>query len=84
MSKYDPLQDHLERQSADVVTMSFVEIGGIVKLPAAAKRYPIWWSNEDVRTTIHAQSRAWQLADYDAEPNLRGKRVIFRRKPAEP
>ncbi len=80
MSKYDPLQEHLEAQAADTVTMSFTELDALVKLPAAAKRHPFWWSNEDVKTTVHAQSRAWQLAGYEAEPNLRGKRVTFRRK----
>ncbi|MDB5557694.1 MAG: hypothetical protein JWQ36_628 [Enterovirga sp.] len=81
MSRYDPLQDHLERQTTDLVTMSLGEIDALVKLPAAAKRHDFWWSNDDPRTTIHAQSRAWQLAGYDAVPNLRGKRVTFRRKP---
>ena len=83
MSKYDPLQEHLEHHTTETVTMSFTELDAIVKLPAAAKRHPFWWSNEDVKTTIHAQSRAWQLAGYDAEPNLRGKRVTFRRKAPE-
>ncbi len=80
MSKYDPLQEHLEAQGADTVTMSFTELDALVQLPAAAKRHAFWWSNEDVKTTVHAQSRAWQLAGYDADPNLRGKRVTFRRK----
>ena len=80
MSQYDTLQEHLEQQTGDLVTMSFAEIEALVKLPAAAKRHAFWWSNDDPRTTIHAQSRAWQLAGYDAEPNLRGKRVTFRRK----
>jgi hypothetical protein len=81
MSRYDALQKHLERQMADVFTMSLTEVDALVKLPAAAKRHDFWWSNDDPRTTIHAQSRAWQLAGFDAEPNLRGKRVTFRRKP---
>ena len=79
MSKYDPLQDYLAEQTAASLTLSFVEIERIVALPAAAKRHDVWWSNDDVRTTLHAQSRAWQLAGYTAEPNLRGKRVTFRR-----
>ena len=81
MSRYDALQEHLERQDADVFTMTLAEVDALVKLPAAAKRHAFWWSNDDPRTTIHAQSRAWQLAGFDAEPNLRGKRVTFRRKP---
>ncbi len=81
MSKYDPLREHLERQNSDVVTMTFAELEAVVRLPAAAKRHPFWWSNEDVKTTLHVQCRAWQAAGYKAEPNLRGKRVTFRRKP---
>lgn len=80
MSRYAALQERLGRETAETVTLSLAEIDAIVRLPASARRHAFWWSNEDVRTTVHAQSRAWQLAGYDAEPNLRGKRVTFRRK----
>ncbi|MDB5510813.1 MAG: hypothetical protein JWR08_296 [Enterovirga sp.] len=83
MSKYDALREYLEAQSSDAVTLTFVQLDAIVKLPAPAKRYEFWWSNEDVKTTVHMQSKAWQDAGYLAEPNLRGKRVTFRRKPDE-
>ena len=79
MSKYDPLRDYLRGQSAASLTLSFAQIEALVPLPAAAKRYAFWWSNEDVRTTVHVQCRAWQTASYLAEPNLRAKRVTFRR-----
>lgn len=79
MSRFDPLRNHLQRQAADTVTMSLVELDSLVKLPASAKRFDFWWANDDVRTTIHAQSKAWQDAGYVAEPNVRGKRVTFRR-----
>jgi hypothetical protein len=81
VSKYDPLHAFLEEQSADELTLTLVQLDAIVKLPAAAKRYAFWWSNEDVKTTVHVQSKAWQEAGYLAEPNLRGKRVTFRRRP---
>lgn len=80
MSKYAPLQDRLEREAGDAVTLTFAQIDAIVRLPAAAKRHDFWWSNEDVRTTVHAQSRAWGAAGFEAEPNIRGKRVTFRRR----
>ena len=80
MSKYDPLRDFLQEQSAGSVTLSLAELDAIVRLPASAKRFDFWWSNEDVKTTIHAQSKAWQEAGYLAEPNVRGKSVTFRRK----
>jgi hypothetical protein len=80
MSKYEALGDYLREQSASSVTLTFNELDAIVRLPASAKRYPFWWSNEDVKTTVHVQCKAWQEAGYEAEPNLRGKRVTFRRK----
>ena len=80
MSRYDALRDFLDRQSAECVTLSFAELDAVVRLPASAKRYDFWWSNDDVKTTMHAQCRAWQDAGYTAEPNVRGKRVTFRRK----
>jgi uncharacterized protein (DUF2342 family) len=79
MSKYDPLRAYLEAQTASSLTLSFSELDAIVRLPASAKRYEFWWSNEDVKTTMHVQCRAWQEAGYTAAPNLRGKRVTFRR-----
>jgi hypothetical protein len=82
MSRYDALREYLLAQSAETVTLRLVEIDAIVKLPAPAKRYDFWWSNDDVRTTMHVQCRAWQEAGYKAEPNLRGKTVTFRRSAA--
>jgi hypothetical protein len=79
MSKYDPLRGYLETQSAESLTLTFTQLDAIVQLPASAKRYHFWWSNEDAKTTLHVQCKAWQDAGYQAEPNLRGKRVTFRR-----
>ena len=79
MSRYTPIREHLERQTTDEVTMTLAELDNLVKLPALAKRLPLWWANDDVKTTIHVQCKSWQEAGYVAEPNLRGKRVTFRR-----
>ena len=84
MSRYDALRDYLAEQDAPSVTLTLSELDAIVKLPAPARRYAFWWSNEDLRTTLHVQSRAWQEAGYLAEPNLRGKRVTFRRADTAP
>ncbi len=84
MSRYDALRDHLAAQDAPTVTLTLSQLDAVVKLPAAARRYAFWWANEDLKTTLHVQSRAWQEAGYLAEPNLRGKRVTFRRIGAEP
>ncbi len=83
MSKYEPLADYLRRQTSDSLTLTFAQLEGLVKLPASAKRYDFWWSNDDVKTTNNAQCIAWQAAGYEAHPNLRGKRVTFRRIQAE-
>lgn len=80
MSRYDPLRTYLEGQSAAIVTLNLAALDAIVKLPAPAKRYEFWWSNDDVKTTMHVQCRAWQDAGYEAEPDLRRKIVVFRRK----
>ena len=80
MSKYEPLREFLREQSADSLTLTFTQLDALVRLPASAKRYDFWLSNEDVKTTVHVQCKAWQDAGYEAEPNLRGKRVTFRRK----
>lgn len=82
MSRYDALGDYLRARSADTVTLTLKDLDAIVRLPASAKRYAFWWSNDDVRTTMHAQSLAWQGAGYEARPNLRGKTVTFLRKAA--
>ena len=79
MSRYAPLGDYLERQTSAAVTLTFSELDALVKLPAAAKRFAFWWANDDPKTTIHAQCKAWQDVGFLAEPNLRGKRVTFRR-----
>lgn len=59
MAKYDPLQEYLARQSANVsIDMSFDEIAAIVGgLPASATRYQAWWANE--RNGRHVQAHAW-------------------------
>ena len=79
LTKYGPLKEFLAGQSAASVTLTIAELDAIVRLPASAKRFEFWWSNDDLKTTIHAQSKAWQEAGFQAEPNLRGKRVTFRR-----
>ena len=80
MGKYDPLRDFLRRQSAPVVVLTLAEIDGIVSLPVSARTYEWWWANEDVEATTHVQCKAWQAAGYEAQPDLRAGRIIFRRK----
>ena len=49
VSKYDPLYQHLSKQKAPTVTMTFTEIEAILgsKLPPSARKYAQWWENDD-------------------------------------
>ena len=57
--------------------MTFDEIDHVVGgLPASARRYPAWWSNE--REGTHVQAHAWMDAGWRVENvNLAAKRVRF-------
>lgn len=65
MSKYDPLHRFLDDAPEPIVRMRFVEIERLLgeALPASARRYSAWWSNESPGGR-HVQSRAWLDAGY--------------------
>lgn len=67
MAKYDPLRDHLKRQTAAEFELTFAEIERVLgsKLPASAQR-PQWWANVKDANTTHVQRNAWRAANYDA------------------
>ena len=77
MLKYSALRRHLERETGPSVAMTFDEIDHIVGgLPASARRYSAWWSNE--REGTHVQARAWMNADWRvADVNLTAEHVRF-------
>ena len=77
MSKYGPLRQHLASASGNEVTMSFSDLDALVGgLPASARRYSAWWSNE--KEGRHVQARAWADAGWRVEHvNLRAERVRF-------
>lgn len=79
MSKYSSLRRHLEREAGPSVEMTFDEIDDVVGgLPASARRYSAWWSNEGEGT--HVQARAWMDAGWCvAKVNLTAERVRFTR-----
>jgi hypothetical protein len=81
MSKFTPLRLHLASQQQDTLTMSFTALNALVPLPASAFRDVGWWTNENHFVTNRTQSRSWQLAGYNAEPNMKAGEVTFRRKP---
>lgn len=79
MSKYSALRRQLEREAGPSVEMAFDEIDDVVGgLPASARRYSAWWSNE--REGTHVQARAWIDAGWRvANVNLTAQRVRFSR-----
>lgn len=80
MSKYDPWRDHLSRQHADNVIITFDELDALTPLPGSARTYPEWWANEDVEATTHSQCRSWQAAGYNARVDIIRGVVTFSRK----
>ena len=61
--------------------MSFAELNALMPLPPTALRNVGWWTNEHHSRAHRTQSQSWQLAGYNAEPNLKAGEVTFRRKP---
>jgi len=77
MSKYSALRRHLEREAGPSVEVTFDEVDRIVGgLPASARRYSAWWSNE--REGRHVQAHAWMDAGWRVHSvNLTAERVHF-------
>lgn len=77
MSKYSALRRQLERESGTSVEMTFEELDKIVGgLPASARRYSAWWSNESEGS--HVQAHAWMDAGWRVgHVNLTAERVRF-------
>jgi hypothetical protein len=78
MSKYDPLHDFLTTRAGDAITLTFEQIDDLVgTLPPSARKYQLWWLNDD---PSHQHCQSWGGAGYTAHPDLRSRRVMFRRK----
>lgn len=84
MTKYRPIQAHLERQSMSELPMRFSEIEQILgfALPPSARRYPAWWSNNE---GSHVAVQAWRNAGYrTSRVDVPGERLVFVRDSARP
>ena len=81
MSKYDPLQEHLDRLLPERMQLTFSEIDRLVGgLPPSAYRHRAWWSNE--RRGSHVQAVAWLDAGRRVEDiDLNAGRVTFTARP---
>lgn len=81
MSKYDPLQEHLQASGAAQLTLSFAAIERILgeRLPDSARRHSAWWANEEAGT--HSHAHAWLDAGYRTTAlDLNGSTVQFVRR----
>ena len=83
MSKYRPLGVYLAGipTGTHEVTLTFERIEKIIKdnLPASARRYHAWWSNEIQGS--HVQAHSWMDSGWVVETlNIQDKWVRFRRK----
>jgi Swt1-like HEPN len=79
--KYRPLHAHLMRARTNELTMTFEEIENVlgIALPPSAYNHQAWWSNEDPTKTVLRGKRSWLLAGFKAYPDMRLRRVTFRR-----
>lgn len=76
-SKYEPLRQHLARQTADSVSLRFDELEEILgfPLPPSAARHGAWWQNDHG----HSQARSWLDAGFRASADRARRTVTFRR-----
>ncbi len=80
MSKYTPLQTHLERKEGSQLPMTFSEVEEILgfSLPPSARNHPAWWSNN--RGT-NVAVKAWRDAGWrTSRVSLPEQRVTFVRE----
>ncbi len=84
MSKYEPLEAFLSRQSDDIIEMSFRDIEKVLnsKLPASARNHRPWWANSP---RGHVNAQAWLRAGFEAhEVDMGGEKLVFRRMRKKP
>lgn len=81
VSKYKPLQNHLEREGRARVRMSFSEIETIIenRLPPSARKHRPWWSNNPTNSVI---TYAWLAAGYKtAQVDMNSETLVFEKSP---
>ena len=84
MTKYTPLEKHLENKWDEFVPMQFSDIEAIIKddLPPSARKHRAWWSNNPSNSVI---TFAWLEAGYKTtEVDLEGETLVFRRVSKKP
>lgn len=85
MSKYDPLQEHLEHVAQTHFPMRFEEIESILgfRLPASSRHHRAWWSNNPSNNVM---TKSWLNAGFETEAvDIDQRRLVFRRvRPGRP
>lgn len=84
MSQYEPLRDHLARQTLSEIEMTFEEIERVIgrDLPSSAFSHRAWWSNN---ASNNVMTRAWLGAGYRTERvDMEAHRLVFRKSAATP
>jgi hypothetical protein len=81
---YAPLQKYLAARYANVVVLTFQEIGDLLgfPLPAIARVERDWWGPPAPGSALSTQSQSWTLARRTATPNLMAQTVLFERTSA--
>jgi len=83
MSKYDPLKHFLAARPDGETPMTFAEIEKVLgfHLPASARKFPAWWSNN---TGTHVGVSAWRDVGFrTARVDIAAGRVTFVREADE-
>lgn len=78
MSKYKPLQEHLQKSTIDYVRLSFKDIEQVLgfKLPPSARKFQAWWANEVAPRS--GQQRSWLDAGWNTQQlDLSKEEVTF-------
>lgn len=84
MSKYEPLEAFLSRQTNDSIEMTFEQIEKVLdsKLPKSARAYRPWWANSSAG---HVNAQAWLSAGFEAlEVDMEREKLVFRRMRRKP
>jgi hypothetical protein len=79
MSKYQYLEEHLRELGIPEWRASFRDIEKVIRavLPASARAYPAWWSNNPSNNVM---TKSWLSAGFQTERlDIPGEKVTFRR-----
>ena len=80
-SKYEGLGRHLGALQSTRWPATFGDVEAVLgsALPPSARKYPVWWSNDE----SHSQASAWMNAGWrTSDVNVRQGTVVFRRSGA--